>query len=813
MNAIVRDLRYAARTLLRTPGFTLVVVATLALGIGANTAIFSVVNAVLLERLPYEEPDRLVAVWADVTERGGPADEWFNYGDFADLAAEPNLFESVGNWSTWQPTLLGPGDPEVIEAAMLSHEMLEGVLRTEPHGGRLFEEADDVPDALGVVVLTYASWQQRFGGDPAILGTTLTLSELSYTVVGVTPPGFRLPFRPEAELFRALGVIGPPGCGRGCFGTRVVGRLVPDVSLEVARARARDLAGRLESAYPDTNTKLSFTVRGLREDLTGGSAPRLLVLLGAVGMVLLIACMNVVNLLLVRGAAREGEIGVRVALGAGRGPIVRQLLCESLVLAAAGGVTGFALASWGTDALLALSPTAALPRVNEVSLDGRVLVFTAAVTLLTGILFGLFPSWRASRPGLYAAIRSVGGGAWGRGHLRNSVVVVEVATALVLLVGAGLLVKTFHRLNTTDLGFEPAGVLTFRVSLPAGRYEMGERRTFFLSLVDRLEALPGVEAAGAVNSLPLGGVNSDTDFYVEGQAPPAPGVSQAAWLRPVVDGYFEAVELHLVRGRGIAPSDDAEAPTVVVVNESLAQKYFGGDALGQRIAFESDPTRATWRTIVGVARDVRHFGIRGGTGSDPAETADAPAAYVPYRQFTLGQMAVVARVQGDPSALIPDVRRTLADLDRTLAASRIQTLQSLVDQALAPDKFVTVLLASFAATALLLSAIGLYGVVSYGVSRRMREMGIRRALGAEGADLGFMVVGAGLRLAGIGIVLGVAGSLALTQVLQGLLYDVEATDPGTFVATALLLAGVAVLASWLPARRAGRADPVSSLRQ
>jgi len=815
---MMRDLRYAARNLLRTPGFSLIVVATLALGIGANTAIFSVVNAVLLESLPYDEPDRLVGVWADVSERGGPSDEWLNYEDVASLAEESSLFEAIGTWGTWRPTLLGAGDPEVVEGALLSHEILNGVLRVSPSIGRLFEAGDDVPGAAGVVVLSYGAWQQRFAADPDLIGTTLTLSDVPYEVVGVAPPGFRLPVAPEADLFRAVGVLGERGCGRGCFGIRALGRLADGVSLGLAQERARDLGARLEAAYPDTNAGLTFAVVDLRQDLTGSSARALWVLLGAVGLVLLIACTNVANLLLVRGAAREGEMSVRAALGAGRGVLVRQLIIESLLLAALGGLAGLGLAAWGTTALLSLAP-AALPRMEDVGLDPRVLLFTGATTVATGLLFGLFPSWRASRPALYEAIRSRSGSSARRRALGDGLVIAETGLALVLLVGAGLLLRSFQQLTATDLGFDRAeNVLTFRVTVPGNRYDPAERLAFFTTLVDQVESIPGVESAGAVNSLPLDGINSDTDFLLEGEPPPAPGVNQAIWLRPAIPGYLETMGIDLVEGRGVLVSDDGGAPRVAVVNESFADRYFGGDVLGRRISLGGNATSPTWWTIVGVARDVRHFAIRAGegTGPDPTTMPDAPAAYLPYAQsfsmFAPAQMSVVARALGDPVALVPDVRATLGQLDPSLAASRILPLEALVDDALARDRFVTALLALFAATAVLLAAIGIYGVVSYGVNRRMREMGIRTALGAERADLGLMVIGGGLRLAAAGIVVGIVGAWIATRVLGSLLYGVQATDPVTFTATAFLLGGVALLASWLPTRRLGRVDPVSVLR-
>jgi predicted permease len=590
------------------------------------------------------------------------------------------------------------------------------------------------------------------------------------------------------------------------------------VPLGAASQRARDLGDRLQAAYPDSNSGLTFSLVGLQEDLTGRSARPLWVLLGAVGLVLLIACTNVANLLLVRGAAREGELAVRVALGAKRGAIFRQLLTETLLLATVGGLAGVLLASWGTGALLSLAP-AAVPRIDDVTLDGRVLIFTGAVTVATGLLFGLVPAWRASRPRIYSAVWAHGSGAGGGRYLRNGLVVAEVGTALVLVVCAGLLLRSFQQLTVLDLGFEePRDVLAMRVAVPGNRYDAEERLAFFDALVGRVGEIPGVSASGAVSSLPLDGVNTDTNFLLEGEPPPVPGVTQAIWLRSMVPGYFETMGIRVVEGRGVLASDDAQAPPVAVVNESFAARYFGGDVVGRRIGFGSNPATVQWWTIVGVARDVRHFAIRPGdaAGQDPTATPDAPAAYLSYgqmyRRFAPTQMAVVARVRGDPLALVPEVRRALGALDATLAASRIEAVDALVDDALARDRFVTSLLSLFAATAVLLAALGIYGVVSHGVSRRMREMGIRAALGAERADLGRMVIGGGVRLAAGGILVGVLGALLGTRVIENLLYDVDATDPLTFLVTALLLVGVAVMASWLPARRIGRVDPVSVLR-
>jgi predicted permease len=782
-----------------------VVVATLALGIGANTAIFSVVDAVLLRRLPYPEPDRLVTVWQDATRRGGPLREWLNYPVYQDLRDEPGLFEGVGLWGEWGPTLSGVSEPAVLIGAVVSHEMFSTVLRVRPEVGRTFIPADDVEGAPAVVLLSHAAWQDRFGGAPDIVGRSVSLDEVPFTVVGAMPEGFRPPFVEDADIWQALGASGVHGCTRGCYGIRAVARLAPGVSLAQGRSHAEALAARLEAGYPEQQSNVGLAVFGLRDDLTRDARRPLWVLLGAVGFVLLIACTNVANLLLVRGAAREAELAVRVALGAGRGFILRQVLTESLVLALAGGALGLVLASWGTDALLSFAPTGSVPRLDEAGVNDRALLFTLALTLVTGLVFGLVPAWRAGRDGIQASLRAgVRGGKAGQG-VRSALAVTQIALALVLLVGSGLLIRSFQRLNGVELGFEPEGVLTLSVALPGARYpDALSRQGYFHALTDRVAALPGVQAVGAVNALPLAGQDSDADFRVEGEPPPDPGVNQAAWIRPVTDGYFEAVGLGLREGRTFSPGDDLEADKVVIVNETLARRYFpGGDAVGRRMTF-GNGENPNWRTVIGVAHDVRHFGIREGT---------RPAAYLPYRQVSFSGMSLAVKVDGDPVAWIPDVRSAVSAVDPALAATGIRPLRDLVDAALAPDRFVTGLLTLFALTALLLAAVGVYGVVSYGVARRMREMGIRLALGADGGDVLALVLRGTAVMALTGLVLGGAGSLALGRLLGTLLYEVEPHDPLTFVATALVLGSVALLAAWVPARRARRADPVVVLRQ
>ena len=806
IDGVWRDLRYAVRTLVRSPTFTLVAVGTLALGIGANTAIFSVVDGVLLRDLPYDDPDEIVTVWLDMRRRDGPVREWFTYADFEDFRAEPNLFEEMGAWGEWGPTLTGLGEPEVLIGAAVTHGLFERVLRVQPFLGRGFMPDEDTPGAAGVVLVSHSLWQERFGGDRGVLGRSMILNEQPYSVVGVMPRGFEPPFVRAAEVWAPMR-FDMSGCGRGCFTIRTLARLASGVSLGQGRDRASALAARLQEAFPDSNGRVGVSMFGLQEDLVRPAERALWVLLGAVGFVLLIACTNVANLLLARGAAREGELAVRVALGADRGPILRQLLTESLVLASLGGLLGLALAAWGTDALLAIAPTIPVPGIDQVGMDGRILGFTLALTLGTGVLFGFFPAVRMSRSGVYAGVRGAGRDLRLGSRLRGGLVVTQVALALVLLVGAGLLIRSFQRLSTAELGFNPEGVLAVTLALPGTRFTQGaESVAYYHTLLERLRGLPGVLSASATNSIPLAGNDGDADFRIEGEPPPDPTEPNTAWIRRITRGYFYTLGMELLAGREFEEGDDAEAPRVVIVNETLARRYYDyprRDPVGTRVTFGGvdDPV---WRTIVGVVRDTRHFGIRDAT---------RPAMYFPYEQVPVNAMTMVLRTDGDPLDFVADARAAVSAVDPALAASQVAPLSDLVDQALGTDRFVTSLLGLFAVVALALAAVGLYGVVSYGVTRRMREMGIRLALGARGPDVRKLVVSGGLGLTALGIGLGIAGALMLTGVLEALLYDVPVTDPLTFVSMAGVLTGVALLASWVPALRAGRANPVDVLRE
>jgi len=806
MDGLIRDIRYAARTLMRAPTFTIVAVLTLAFGIGANTAIFSVVDGVLLRALPYDAPDELVTVWLDMTRRDGPDREWFTPADFVDYRAEPGLFQEMGAWGGFGPTLTGLGTPTVLTGAAVTEGMFERVLRVTPLLGRGFSIDEDRPDGPSVVVLSHSFWQDRFGGDPDALGRSISLSEQPFVIVGIMPEGFEPPFVPNAEVWVPL-QVDPSRCGYGCFSIRTVARMQAGMSLDAARERANAVAARTAEAQPAANGMVGASVFALRDDLVRTAEQGLWVLLGAVTFVLLIACTNVANLLLARGAARESEFAVRIALGADRGPILRQLFTESLLLASAGGIIGLGIAAWGTEALLALAPPLTLPGLQDVGMDARILGFTSLIAIGTGLVFGFFPAIRASRADVYSGVRRGGGASNGGQRLRTGLVVTQVGMALMLMVGAGLLLRSFQRLNTAELGFDTEGVLAVSLALPGGRYDQGaERIRFFQELIGGLQQIPGVSSVGGTNSLPLAGNDGDSDFMVEGAAPREATDPAVAWIRRVTPDYFRTMDMQLLDGRGFTDSDDALATRVVIVNETLARRYMdfpARPAVGQRVNF-GDPSDPQWRTVVGVAKDTRHFGIRDGT---------RPAMYFPYQQVPTNAMAMVLRGQGDPLVFAEAARAAISEVDPALAASSIAPLDDLVDSALATDRFVATLLGSFAALALLLAGVGLYGVVSYGVTQRMREMGIRLALGAGGDDVRRLVVRGGLMMTGAGVVLGVIGALAVTQTLESLVYDVPVTDPLTFGLMVAVLTGIALLASWIPARRASRADPVSVLRE
>lgn len=801
------DVRFALRQLWKSPGFASVALVTLALGIGASTAIFSVVDGILFKPLPYSNPDRLVDLWSDVTRRGGPEDEWLSWSNFADLRDQVQSLDALAAWGGTSPVLTGRGDARQLGAAQVSDGMFSDVLTAEPALGRLFVGADHAPGGPAVALVSHALWRDTLGSVPDAVGATLVLNDIPTTVIGVMPEGFRPPFAPNAELWLPTQVDEVAVQNRrGNFSWRAIGRLVPSASLDSAAAELSAVGVRLEREYPESNTGMGFRFVPLHDDLVADARTGLLTLLGAVAFVLLVACVNVANLLLARATSRRAELAVRTALGAGRRRIVAQLLTESLILAALGGLAGSALSFLGTDLLVSIAPPNT-PRLAEVSVDGRALAVAAAVTLLCGLVFGLAPALQGARNGPAGALRE---GGWSRAPgrsgvlLRNTLVAGQVALALVLLVGAGLLMRSFVNLRTTDLGFQPHGVITMRINLPASRYPDADARLpFYKTLHERLAALPGARSVAFTSTVPLTGFDGDVDFVVEGRPLPAPGDETPAWFRRVTPGYFETMGISVLEGRSFDSRDHATAPRVVIVNETLARRQFPGEtAVGKRIDVNG-PQSPVWREIVGVAADIRNFGIR----------ADSRMAmYAPFEQAPTSVVFPVLRTELPPETIVPSVRGVIAEIDANLAVAEILTMDEIVAASIAQDRTVTTLLSVFAGVGLLLALVGLYGVVSYGVNARRRELGIRIALGAGAWDIRGIVVGRSLGLVGIGMVLGLIGAAAVTRLMQKLLFGVGAADPMTFAGVALVLGAAAVVASLVPATRATRVDPALVLK-
>jgi putative ABC transport system permease protein len=800
MTSLLQDARYALRLLARAPGFAVVAVLTLALGIGANTAIFTVVNALLLRPLPYGEPDRLVMVWQDLRGRGGPHDEWATPGNYADWRLAKDVFEDVAVISGWRPTLTGGAEPEPIPGERVSHEYFS-VLGISPVQGRSFQQSDDVPNAPPVAMMSYGLWQRRFGGDPAIVGSAVTLGGEPHQIIGIVPPGFRPIVTADAQIWRPLR-LNTATPSRGAVVLRAVAKLPAGVPLERAQASADVLAARLEQQYPQFNEKTRFNLTPLHDRVVGDIRPGLLALLGAVAFVLLIACANIANLLLARGSARGRELAVRLALGAGRRRVVRQLLTESVILALMGGIAGVMLGTWAVDALVAAAPENA-PRVSEIALDPRVLGFAALLTIVTGVLFGLAPAFQAARGELTGALNDRGRGNTGTAgrNVRSALVTAEVALAMILLTGAGLLLQTFIKLQSADLGFKPDNLIAGFVNPPAAAgYNSPEKHLAFYDRVfENAQALPGVQNVAMASVLPLSG-DSDTSFSIEGApAPRSQSETPVTWYRLVSASYFDTMGVAIKRGRSFQPR---EATPLVVVNETFARTYFPGtEALGRRIRLggPDDP----WFTIVGIAGDVK---IRGAREGPRVET------YVPYWQMTEPGMWIIGKAASNPEALTAPLKQAVYSVDRNVPVAGVTTLAGMVGDSIEQPRFFAMLASAFAALALTLAAIGIYGVMSYAVSQRTGEIGVRMALGASPSEVFALVVGDGLKLAAVGVVLGLAGSYFVARWLTTLLFGVLPGDPVTFAATSVALLAIAAAACLLPASRATRVDPMVALR-
>jgi putative ABC transport system permease protein len=809
MDTLLQDVRYAARQLAKRPAFTVVAVLTLGLGIGANAAIYSVVNAVLLRPLPFKEPGRLVAVWTRQANKGALRGA-NSYPDFADYRDQATSFEGMAALRQHSYTLSTPEAGERIEGARVSWSLL-GVLGVAPRLGRDFRADEDRLGGPRVALLAHALWERRFAAHPGVVGQSITLDGEPYTVVGVLPEGFRLDFElGDAELLSPLTLDGKDAITeRGSHYLRVIGRLRAGASLEQAGAELAAISGGLEKAYPESNTGRTASAMPLHDELVRGVRRGLLVLLGAVALVLLVASANVANLLLARAPEREREVAVRSALGASGRRLGRQFLTESVLLALLGGLLGLLLAHWGVAALVALAP-ADLPRAADIGVDLRVLGATLLVSLLTGLLFGSAPALRAARTRLSDALNEGGRGSAGpgRARMRNGLIVAEVATALVLLAGAGLLVRSLGRLLDVDPGFSPERVLTAELQLPETRYAKPEQVVaFYERLLPRLAALPGLVSAGAGTPLHFGGSVWTTTFVRRDLPEPAPGERPSAHYKAVTPGYFEALRIPLVAGRGLSDADRRGAPRVVVVSRALARRlYPDEDPLGKPVAvgvgFGEEGDNTTWQIV----------GVVGDTALMRLEDEPPPTFYVSLWQHPWSDPSLVLRASGEPRALAEAMRREVQALDPELPVSRVRTLPELLSASVAQRRFQALLLSAFAAVGLALAAVGLYGVMAFSIGLRTREIGIRMALGAERRGVLRLVMGQGLTLVLAGIGIGLLGASALSRTLASLLFRVSGTDPVTLGAVSAVLLLAAALACYVPARRATRVDPLVALR-
>jgi len=799
MQTLWQDLRYGTRILLKKPGFTSIAVLTLALGIGANTAIFSVVNAVLLQPLPYGDPDRLVWMWGNIRNGGNRAS--VSPPDFLDYRAQNSVFEHFGASFTVDSSvnLTGSDEPERLTSRLVTANYFD-VLGVRPLYGRAFTAEEEHFGRHLVVVLSYGLWQRRLGADQAIVGREITINNEPYTVVGVMPPDFRPPL--SAELWGPMPLDHPGMKAREAHFLRPIGKLKAGVTLAEAQSEMDAIARRLEEQYPTSNTGWSLLLVPLRERMIGNRRPALLVLFGAVAFVLLIACANVANLMLVRAVSRRKEMALRAALGASRWRIARQMLTESLLIALAGGMLGFLLSASGIDLLVAFS-AGNLPPTARISMDAAVLAFTVGISALTGILFGLAPALQMLKVNLNESLKAEGrGGAESceRNRTRNLLVVMETAIAVVLLVGAGLLIRSLIRLQNVHPGFDAENVLTLRIDLSQKKYGKPEKTAAFFSQLEiRVAALPGVEAVGMTTELPLSGQPNDLGFTVAGRPPVRPNEGYGADFRRVNRQLFQAMRIPLLRGRHFTKQEVSAGAPVLIVSESLARAVFPNEEpLGQRLLTSpTDPPRE----IIGIVGDVSHRGLN---------LQKRATMYLPIHA-TIWKNLVI-RTTADPLSLASAVRREIKALDPELSLANVKPLEQLVYESVAEPRYRTTLLGLFAAVALLLAAIGLYGVLAYAVTNRTHEIGIRMALGAQARDVLRLVIGHGIKLALIGVVLGLGAALALTQLMKTLLFDVSPNDPLTFVVIALLLILVALVACWIPARRATKVDPMIALR-
>ena len=817
----MNDFRFALRQLRKSPGFTFIAVLTLALGIGANTAIFSVVNAVLLKPLPFPEPQQLIAMGSVNTHDGTPRDQLnsLSYPDYFDYRSQNRTLSSSAVYREDTTSFTDDEGAQSLLGVKCSAEFFE-TLGIKPILGRGFVRADEQagggPGGFKII-LSHDFWQKHFGGDKKVLGRQLELGRRPYTVIGVMPAHFQFPIQPEPiDVYYTIAEDATVTEGskavteqRGSHGMQAIARLKPGVSIEQAQADLSTIAARLEKQYPDSNSYFGVATMPLREDLIGDVRIALYVLFGAVVCVLLIANANVANLLLARASVRGKEIALRAALGASRARIVRQLLTESVLLAALGGVFGLIIAQWGTSALIQAVPQN-IPRIGEIRLDGAVLAFTLLVSLVTGVAFGLVPAWQASHVDLNSSLKSgqrTGSDSGNKGRVRNGLVMAEVALALVLLICAGLLIQSFARLGKVDTGMRPERLLTARIGLPDSAYQKNESIiAFFQELLPKIRALPGVESASTVVPLPLSSSNMVTDFDIA-EHPLPEGQRAAAPVRIIATDYFKTVGIPVRRGRTFNEHDTFKSAPVVIVNELFANKIFPGqNVIGKRITpgFSAGEEKPFSREIVGVVGNVKHRSLR---------TDYTPEMYLPETQIPFNIVSLVVRTRvSNPTSLTSAIRAQVASLDPNLPLTSVRVFEEYISRSLARPRFNAILLSIFAGTALLLTAIGIYGVMAYSVAQRTNEIGIRMALGAAQSSIFRLIVGQAMAIVGISLVVGVLGAFAATRLLNSLLFGVGAADPLTFAAIVLLISAVAFVAAWLPARRAAQVDPIVALR-
>jgi len=806
VHGLIQDLRYSVRQLRKSPGFTLVAVLTLALGIGANTAVFSVANGVLIRNLPYNDPQQLALLWS--VGRDGDQRDQMSFTDIDDYRSQNHVFENVVAFGDWSATFTGAGDPARIPGMQVGDGYLS-LMRVNPMLGRDFISEEQIEGKDQVIILTYGLWKSRFGGDPSVVGRQVNLSGKPYTIIGVTPKNFpMLPvtlvdgpaqfYRPAAEkhddkerLSRHL---------------RAIARLKPGVSVQQAQSDLRVINQGLAKQFPADYSTTGIRIVSLHDDIAVGLRPALLVLLGAIGFLLLIACANLSNLLLVRATARQKEVAIRSALGADRARLVQQVLIESLLLALYGGFVGTLLAFCGTKMIVAIGAKV-IPQLVGISLDGRVLAFTACLSLVTGLLFGLIPAVRVSAASLIDTLQE-GTRSASAAHqaLRGALVISEIALSLVLLAGAGLLLRSFSKLYGVDPGFRSDRILTMDIGLPSAKYPEGTEKplVFYRELLARVNALTGVECAGAVNVLPLG-----TNFDSAGTEPEGFVFDPAQMPYPeryvVTPGYLRALGIRLLRGRLFGESDNESTPLVALVSSTAAQRWWPNeDPIGRHVKVPGfDYSPQPWRTVVGVVQDVKQAGL---------EAPATPQIYLPHAQYRIGYLTLVVRTKSDPLNLAEEVRQQVMRADPQQAVSNIASMDQVLSDSIASRRFTAALLGTLAVLGLLLASVGVYGVISYGVSQRTREIGIRMALGARRNDVLSLVVGQGMKLLLLGVGAGAFSALLLTPVMSGLLFGVRPSDPVAFAGSAIFLGLVAMLACYIPARRAAQVDPMVALR-